>query len=367
MGEAQRAGRRHPLATIWSGCRPGASRSTRCRGSCDRRRRGGVPGARWRGERAALRLRHRRRGLQGRRPRLAAAARLRRPRAALGDRLEVPRRAGDDGAGGIDIQVGRTGALTPVARLEPVNVGGVLVRNATLHNEDEIARKDVRIGDTVVLQRAGDVIPQIVAVVLEKRPQDAEPYVFPDALPGLRQRCAAAARRGGAALHRRPDLRGAGGGTADPFRLAQRLRHRGAGREDASGNSTPTGCCTSPPTSSACPSTRRRSRSARAGARLRRATCRAPSTRAAASRCARFIYALGIRRIGETNAQLLARHYGSFRDLARADAGGVRDRARKRAATSPASSASARRSPRSWPISSPSSATSRRSTTWRRC
>jgi len=83
----------------------------------------------------------------------------------------------------IDVQVGRTGSITPVARLKPVNVGGVTVTNATLHNEDEVRRKDVRVGDTVFVRRAGDVIPEVVKVVLQKRPKNTIPFKMPQQCP----------------------------------------------------------------------------------------------------------------------------------------------------------------------------------------
>ena len=83
----------------------------------------------------------------------------------------------------IDVQVGRTGAITPVARLKPVFVGGVTVTNATLHNEDEVRRKDVHIGDFVIVRRAGDVIPEVMSVVKDKRPSAVQPFVMPTHCP----------------------------------------------------------------------------------------------------------------------------------------------------------------------------------------
>ena len=83
----------------------------------------------------------------------------------------------------IDIQVGRTGALTPVAKIKPINIGGVLVSNATLHNEDEINRKDIRIGDTVTVERAGDVIPHILSVDIKKRSKNSSKFIFPEKCP----------------------------------------------------------------------------------------------------------------------------------------------------------------------------------------
>lgn len=208
----------------------------------------------------------------------------------------------------IQIQVGRTGALTPRAVMEPVNVGGVVVQHATLHNEDEIARKDVRVGDTVVLQRAGDVIPQIVSVVLEKRPPDSAPFAFPHACPA----CGSHAVRPEGEVVRRCT-----GGLICPAQTVERLIHftrRNAMDIEGLGAERiqllfEKGWLRSP-----ADIFRLQAREAELAAlegwgelsvrnllRAIEARRRVPLDR--------FIFALGIRRIGEANAKLLARHY----------------------------------------------------------
>ena len=217
----------------------------------------------------------------------------------------------------IEIQVGRTGALTPRAVMQPVGVGGVMVTHASLHNEDEISRKDVRIGDTVVLQRAGDVIPQIVSVVLEKRPADSKPFAFPDRCPA----CGSHAIRPNGEVVKRCT-----GGLICPAQTVERLIHfarrnamdiEGLGEENIQALHD-AGLVKTPADIFRIKDHAETIRGwegwgAKSGKDAKRLTNLLAAIEARRRvPLERFIFALGIRRIGEANAKLLARHYHSY-------------------------------------------------------
>jgi DNA ligase (NAD+) len=216
----------------------------------------------------------------------------------------------------IDVQVGRTGALTPVARLKPVFVGGVTVTNATLHNADEIARKDVRTGDTVIVRRAGDVIPEVVRVVLERRPPEAQPFAMPEHCPVcgsqvIRLEGEAVARCIGGlycraqrqeairhfASRRALDIEGLGD------KLVEQLVERDWVRNPADLFAL----------------------DATTLAELERMGTKSAAKLVAAleqgktTTLARFLYALGIREVGEATALALAEHFGGLEALMAAD------------------------------------------------
>ena len=219
----------------------------------------------------------------------------------------------------IEIQVGRTGSLTPVARLKPVTVGGVVVKNATLHNADEIARLDARLGDTVILQRAGDVIPQILAIVPEERPKGAKPYEFPTHCPcPLKTPVARETTASGAETV----VRRCTGEFACPFQRIEHLKHfvsrrafdiEGLGEKqlqaffDEGLIREPADIFRLARNQEIVAALRERDRYGETSVRNLVAAIEARRRIA----LDRFIYALGIRHIGETTAMTLARGYGS--------------------------------------------------------
>jgi DNA ligase (NAD+) len=217
---------------------------------------------------------------------------------------------------GIDIQVGRTGALTPVARLAPVFVGGVTVTNATLHNEDEVRRKDVHVGDSVIVRRAGDVIPEVVRVLPERRPILAPEFIMPRSCPVCGSavvrgedeavaRCSGglfcAAQRKQALIHfasrRALDIEGLGD------KLVEQLVDAGLVRTPADLYRLD------------MPALLTLDRMAEKSA----SNLLAAIDQSRQTTLARFIYALGIRNVGEATAKDLARHFGAFEALIEAD------------------------------------------------
>lgn len=216
---------------------------------------------------------------------------------------------------GIDEQVGRTGALTPVARLEPVSVGGVTVSNATLHNRGEVRRKDVRVGDTVIIRRAGDVIPEVVAVVMERRPSDAKEYQFLKRCPVcdsevVHDEGEAAAR--------------CNGGLYCPAQRRQAIRHFASRRaldieglgDKLVGHMVEQGLVETVAdlyrlTPEKVAGLERMGE--KSAENLLNALGKSKDTT-----LARFLYALGIREVGEATAQALARHFGDLDAIAAA-------------------------------------------------
>ncbi|MHB8254161.1 MAG: NAD-dependent DNA ligase LigA [Acidiferrobacter sp.] len=216
---------------------------------------------------------------------------------------------------GIDVQVGRTGALTPVALLKPVGVGGVVVSHATLHNPDELARRDVRVGDWVSVRRAGDVIPEIVGVVIARRPPQAQPFVFPTSCPvcgspvvrddGVIARCAGGlvcrAQRWQSICHfaarRALDIEGLGD------KLIEQLVESGRVETVADLYTL---------TRSELSQLERMGE--RSAANVHAAIARSRDTT-----LPRFLYGLGIPEVGEATALALAQHFGDLDELMEAD------------------------------------------------
>ena len=218
----------------------------------------------------------------------------------------------------IRIQVGRTGSLTPVAMLQPVTVGGVVVQNATLHNQEEIARKDIRIGDTVVVQRAGDVIPQVVKPILDQRPKDAAPYVFPETCPVCGSH---AVREINPKTGKEDVARRCTGGLICPAQATERLRHfvsrlafdiEGLGDKqitffwDQETIRNPTDIFDLEA------NTANKLAEFEGWGEVSARNLYAAIDKRRTIGLDRFINALGIRHVGETTARLLARNYGGF-------------------------------------------------------